>query len=192
MSRPRRLALVPAIFAAALLATAQTQVTIATVNNGDMIIMQRLSREFEKQNPDIRLNWVILEENVLRARVTTDIASRGSQFDILTIGTYETPIWGKRGWVTRLDEDLPADYDLGDVLKPVRDGLSFQGRLYALPFYGESSFTFYRKDLFDAVGLKMPEQRLLYISHFLKSRYSWNRHSLMTNLMNIMNGTLKW
>jgi sorbitol/mannitol transport system substrate-binding protein len=158
MPSPRRLALVSAIFAAAVLATAQTQVTIATVNNGDMIIMQRLSREFEKQNPDIKLNWVILEENILRARATTDIASRGSQFDILTIGTYETPIWGKRGWLTRLDADLPAGYDLEDVLKPVRDGLSYQGRLYALPFYGESSFTFYRKDLFAAAGLKMPEQ----------------------------------
>lgn len=144
--------------AAAPLAAAGTELTIATVNNGDMIIMQRLSREFEKRNPDIKLNWVILEENVLRARLTTDIAARGSQFDILTIGTYETPIWGRRGWLLRLDEDLPADYDLNDVLQPIRDGLSDGGRLYALPFYGESSFTFYRKDLFATAGLTMPDR----------------------------------
>lgn len=159
--RKERTAVLLILAAAALactLARAETQITIATVNNGDMIIMQRLSREFEKQNPDIKLNWVILEENVLRARVTTDIAARGSQFDILTIGTYEAPIWGRRGWLARLDEDLPPGYDLNDVLKPIRDGLSDQDRLYALPFYGESSFTFYRKDLFDAAGLKMPEQ----------------------------------
>ncbi len=137
---------------------AETRLTIATVNNGDMIVMQKLSRTFEQQNPDIRLDWVILEENVLRARSTTDIAAGGGQFDIITIGNYETPIWGKRGWLTRLDEGLPASYDLSDVLKPIRDGLSFDGRLYALPFYGESSFTFYRKDLFDKAGLKMPEQ----------------------------------
>jgi len=153
----RRYALVPMLLAAAL-GRAETRITIATVNNGDMIIMQRLSKEFEKQNPDITVNWVILEENVLRARVTTDIATRGSQFDVLTIGTYETPIWGKRGWLARLDEDLPAGYDLDDVLRPIRDGLSYQGRLYALPFYGESSFTFYRTDLFEAAGLKMPDQ----------------------------------
>jgi sorbitol/mannitol transport system substrate-binding protein len=146
------------MMSAASLATAQTQITIATVNNGDMMIMQRLSREFEKQNPGIKLNWVILEENVLRARVTTDIAAGGGQFDIMTIGTYEAPIWGKRDWLLRLDEDLPAAYDLGDVLTPIRDGLSYQGRLYALPFYGESSFTFYRKDLFEAAGLKMPDE----------------------------------
>ncbi len=137
---------------------AQTRLTIATVNNGDMIIMQRLSQVFEKQNPGVKLDWVILEENVLRGRVTTDIAARGGQFDIMTIGTYEAPIWGKRGWLARLDDDLPASYDLDDVLKPIRDGLSSDGKIYALPFYGESSITFYRRDLFDKAGLKMPEQ----------------------------------
>ena len=135
-----------------------TRLTIATVNNADMIIMQKLSKKFEEQHPDIKLDWVVLEENVLRERTTTDIATRGGQFDILTIGTYETPIWGKRGWLLRQDEDLPESYDLEDVLKPVRAGLTHEGKLYALPFYGESSFTYYRKDLFDKAKLKMPDQ----------------------------------
>ncbi len=74
-------------------------VTIATVNNGDMIVMQKLSNAFEEQNPDIDLEWVVLEENVLRQRVTTDIATGGGQFDVMTIGTYEVPIWGERGWL---------------------------------------------------------------------------------------------
>jgi len=143
---------------AATAAVAQTNVTIATVNNSDMIIMQRLSKEFEKAHPDIKLNWVVLEENVLRERVTTDIATKGGSFDILTIGTYEAPIWGKKGWLVRLDDDLPASYELDDILKPIRDGLSVEGKLYAVPFYGESSFTFYRKDLLDKAGLKMPDK----------------------------------
>lgn len=135
----------------------QTRVTIATVNNPDMIIMQRLSKTFEAENRDIRLDWVVLEENVLRQRVTTDIAVGGGQFDILTIGTYEVPIWAEQGWLVPL-EKLPEDYDAGDVVKPVRDGLSYQGKLYALPFYGESSMTFYRTDLFKKAGLEMPER----------------------------------
>ncbi len=153
----RRLILCQMFCAVCAVAQSPTRITIATVNNGDMIIMQRMSRLFEKQNPDIRLDWVTLEENVLRARVTTDISTRGGQFDVLTIGNYETPIWGRQGWLLRLDEDLPPGYDPGDLLRPVREALSFQGRLYALPFYAESSFTFYRRDLFDKVGLKMPE-----------------------------------
>jgi sorbitol/mannitol transport system substrate-binding protein len=137
-------------------ARADSTITIATVNNGDMVVMQRLSSEFEKQHPDIHLRWVVLEENVLRQRVTTDIATKAGQFDILTIGNYEVPIWAKQGWLVPMN-DLPAAYDVNDLLKPVRDGLSYDGKLYGLPFYGESAMTFYRTDLFAKARIKMPD-----------------------------------
>jgi sorbitol/mannitol transport system substrate-binding protein len=131
--------------------------TIATVNNSDMIRMQRLSKVFQAQHPDIQLNWVVLEENVLRQRLTTDIATQGGQFDVLTIGTYETPLWGAKQWLEPLT-DLPADYDVEDIFPSVRQGLSVNGTLYALPFYGESTVTYYRTDLFKQAGLSMPAQ----------------------------------
>ena len=132
-------------------------VTIATVNNSDMIRMQRLSKTFEQQHPDIKLNWVVLEENVLRQRLTTDIATKGGQFDVLTIGMYEASLWGQKGWLEEMN-DLPASYALDDVFPSVRDGLSVDGKLYALPFYAESSMTYYRTDLFKEAGLTMPER----------------------------------
>jgi len=135
---------------------AQT-VTIAMLNNPDMLELKKLSPAFEKANPGIKLNWVILEENVLRQRATTDITTNSGQFDVMMIGTYEAPQWGKRGWIVPMT-NLPASYDLDDVVKTARDGLSYNGTLYALPFYVESSMTYYRKDLFDKKGLKMPEQ----------------------------------
>ena len=149
-------------FAGAALATAACAasagtLTIATLNNPDMIELKKLSPAFEKANPDIKLNWVILEENVLRQRATTDITTGSGQFDVMAIGTYETPQWGKRGWLAPMT-GLPADYDLNDIVKTARDSLSYNGQLYALPFYVESSMTFYRKDLFAAKGLKMPDQ----------------------------------
>jgi sorbitol/mannitol transport system substrate-binding protein len=130
--------------------------TIATVNNADMIIMQKLAPRWEQASGH-KLNWVVLEENVLRQRVTTDIATKGGQFDIVTIGSYEAPIWGRQGWLVGLD-DLGADYDYGDLIPSVKSGLSHEGKLFAVPFYAESSFTFYRKDLFDAAGITMPDR----------------------------------
>ena len=132
------------------------ELTIATVNNGDMIIMQKLSPEWEKETGN-KVNWVVLEENVLRQKVTTDIATKSGQYDIITIGGYEAPIWGKQGWLAPVD-DLGADYDYDDLLAPIKAGLTVDGKLYAVPFYTESSFTLYRKDLFDAVGIKMPDE----------------------------------
>src|SRR3984893_5639547 len=136
-------------------APAATALTIATVNNGDMIRMQKLTDDFTKANPDIQLQWVTLEENVLRQKVTTDIATKGGQFDVLTIGTYEVPIWAKQGRLVALD-NLGADYKIDDLLPAIRGGLSADGKLYASPFYGESSYVMYRKDLMDKGGLKMP------------------------------------
>ncbi|MCL9800366.1 sugar ABC transporter substrate-binding protein [Pseudomonas sp. AKS31] len=135
---------------------AQT-LTIATVNNSDMIRMQKLSKTFETEHPDIKLNWVVLEENVLRQRLTTDIATQGGQFDVLTIGMYEAALWGAKGWLEPM-KDLPASYALDDVFPSVREGLSVKGSLYALPFYAESSITYYRTDLFKNAGLSMPER----------------------------------
>ena len=94
---------------------------------------------------------------MLRQRVTTDIATKGGQFDIITIGSYEAPIWGKQGWLMPLD-DLGDDYDYADMIPSVKNGLSYDGKLYAVPFYAESSFTFYRKDLFEQAGITMPDK----------------------------------
>ncbi len=131
-----------------------TTITIATVNNPNMIQMQKLSPQFTKET-GIKVNWVVLPENTLRQRVATDIATHSNDFDIVTIGMYETPIWANRGWLEPL-HNLPASYDVNDIFPTVRNGLSYKGTLYALPFYAESSVTFYRTDLFKKAGLTMP------------------------------------
>ena len=135
----------------------QKTVNIVTVNNPGMITLKKLSTKFEEANPNIKLNWLVLEENIMRQRITTDVSTGGGQFDVIFIGLYETPIFAKRGWLTAM-ENLPAEYDLEDVFKSLRDGLSYDGKLYALPFNGESSMLMYRKDLFEAKGITMPEQ----------------------------------
>jgi sorbitol/mannitol transport system substrate-binding protein len=132
-------------------------ITIATVNNGDMITMKELSSDFTTKNPGIELKWVTLEENILRQRVTTDVATKGGQYDVMTIGTYEVPIWGKQGWLTELD-NLGANYDVDDLLPAIRGGLTINDKLYAAPFYGESSMVMYRKDLIKKAGLEMPKK----------------------------------
>ena len=144
--------------ALALVSTAAAQaetITIATVNNGDMIRMQGYTDTFTEQT-GIAVEWVTLEENVLRQRVTTDITTKGGQFDIMTIGMYETPIWGANGWLVPLD-DLSEEYDVGDILPAMAGGLSHDGTLYAAPFYGESSMIMYRTDLMEAAGMEMPD-----------------------------------
>lgn len=142
-----------AFMAGTSLAAHATTITIATVNNSQMVAMQKLSSIWEQKTGN-HINWVVLEENVLRQRVTTDIATHGGQFDIVTLGSYETPIWAKQGWLDSVGDI--SGYDYNDIFASVRQALSQDGKLYALPFYAESSFTYYRKDLFQQAGLTMP------------------------------------
>jgi sorbitol/mannitol transport system substrate-binding protein len=156
-----KLRLLPPILSLLLgIASAEAQqktVTICAVNNEPMIELKKLSSKFEQKHPDIKLNWVIVEENVLRQKVTLDVSQHSGLYDLVFIGLYDTPIFAKQGNLLPF-ENLPAEYDLEDVFKSIRDGLSYDGKLYALPFYGESSMLMYRKDLFAAKNLTMPEQ----------------------------------
>ena len=133
--------------------TTANELTIATVNNGHMITMQRLAGEFIKENPGTSLNWVTFSEGDLREQVTRDITEQRGQFDVMTIGMYEAPIWGERGWLAPLE--FSQSYDQDDLLPAIRDGLSHNGTLYAAPFYGESSMIMYRSDLMRQAGVTL-------------------------------------
>ena len=127
---------------------------VAMVGNPQMKALEQLKGEFEAAPPEIKLNLLILPENEIRAKVTTDVATGAGTFDLITVGMYEVPLWAKQGWIDEVGTTLDADpaYDSADFFQSIRDGLSFEGKLYAAPFYGESSSLFYRKDLFAAAG----------------------------------------
>ena len=128
---------------------------VATVNNPQMKDMEQLKSEYESANPGVTVNFQVMEEGDLRAAVTADVASGAGQYDIVTIGAYETPQWGANGWLVDLTESLSsdADYDVDDILPPVREVNSYEDKLFAVPFYGESSFLMYRKDVLDEAGV---------------------------------------
>ena len=143
------------IVGAATASTASAQeLTIAIVNNGHMINMQKVAEKYTADT-GVELNWVSLEEGVLREQVTSDTATGGGQYDIINIGMQEAPIWGAAGWIEPIT--YSDEYDIDDMLPAMREGLSNEGTLYAAPFYGESSMVMYRKDLTDAAGVTIED-----------------------------------
>ncbi|MEN0041736.1 MAG: sugar ABC transporter substrate-binding protein, partial [Pseudomonadota bacterium] len=127
---------------------------IAIVNNGHMENMKKVAEAYTKET-GVQLEWVSLEEGVLREQVTSDTATGGGQYDIINIGMQEAPIWGKAGWIEPLN--FGADYDMDDLLPAMRNGLSYEGTMYAAPFYGESSMVMYRKDLAEKAGVTIAD-----------------------------------
>ncbi len=140
-----------------------TTLTVATVNNPDMKIMQELTKEYFEKETGVMVEFVVLPENDLRKKVTEDVALGAGAFDIVTISTYDTPIWAQNGWIEPLslqmnalsDEEKEA-YDLEDIFPTMRDALTFEENLYALPFYGESTMLYYNTEIFEEAGVEMP------------------------------------
>ena len=149
------------------MSTAQdtVELTIATVNNPSMVVMESFTDVFEAEYPGIELNWVVLPENELRDTVTTDVATGASSFDVITVGIFDTPIFARNDWILSVDEmfeeypdSVIADYNMDDLLEGVRLGLQYEEELYALPFYGESSMLMYNTDIMEEAGIEIPEQ----------------------------------
>jgi sorbitol/mannitol transport system substrate-binding protein len=136
-------------------------ISVLMVGNPQMEDIQKLTKDSFTKDTGITVNFSVLPENELRDKVTQDIATQAGQYDVATIGAYEAPIWAKNGWLHELGSFAQKDaaFDQADLLKPVVQSLSGEdGKLYALPFYGESSFLMYRKDVLAAKKLTMPER----------------------------------
>ncbi|SIQ75961.1 carbohydrate ABC transporter substrate-binding protein, CUT1 family [Micromonospora avicenniae] len=136
-------------------------ITVLMVGNPQMEDLAKVTADNFTKETGIEVRFTILPENELRDKVTQDVATQGGQYDVATIGAYEAPIWSKNGWLHELSSyaDADAGYDRADLLQPMVTSLSGEdGKLYAAPFYGESSFLMYNKELFAAKGLTMPER----------------------------------
>jgi sorbitol/mannitol transport system substrate-binding protein len=136
-----------------------TTITLAAVDNPSMADLKKLVPDFQSAHSNIKVNIVTLPEDQLRQQVTQDVAAKSGRYDLFTIGTYEVPLWAKKGWIENLSPFIAKDssYDAADLIPGISGALSYKSNLYAVPFYGESSMLMYRKDLLQAVGVVMPD-----------------------------------
>lgn len=134
-------------------------INVLMVNNPQMIDLQRLTPVFTRQT-GIKVNFTVLPENDVRDKISQEFSSQAGQYDVASLSNFEIPIYARSKWIAPLDGYVRADpqFDQADVLPPMTQSLTADdGRLYGEPFYGESSFLMYRKDVLDAAGVRMPD-----------------------------------
>ncbi|MGW4595266.1 ABC transporter substrate-binding protein [Streptomyces sp. NPDC004457] len=136
-------------------------INVLMVNNPQMTELQKLTAAHFTKDTGIKVNFTVLPENDVRDKISQDFANQAGQYDVATLSNYEIPIYARNGWLHEMNSYVAKDasYDERDILKPMRQSLTGDdGKLYGQPFYGESSFLMYRKDVFAAKGLTMPER----------------------------------
>jgi sorbitol/mannitol transport system substrate-binding protein len=135
-------------------------VNVLMVNNPQMVDLQKLTADNFTKKTGIKVNYTVLPENEVRDKISQEFSSQAGQYDVATISNYEVPFYAKNGWLAPLDSFVSKDtaFDQSDILKPMTESLTADdGKLYGEPFYGESSFLMYRKDVLDSKGLSMPD-----------------------------------
>ncbi|KQU68108.1 sugar ABC transporter substrate-binding protein [Phycicoccus sp. Root101] len=133
-------------------------INVLMVNNPQMVDLQKLTAENFTKKTGIRVNYTVLPENDVRDKISQEFSSQAGQYDVASLSNFEIPIYAKAKWIAPLDEYLAKDtaFDQGDILKPMTTSLSSDGKVYGEPFYGESSFLMYRKDVLEKKGITMP------------------------------------
>ena len=133
-------------------------INVLMVNNPQMLDLQKLTAANFTKTTGIKVNFTVLPEDNVRDKITQDFSSQAGQYDVATISNYETPFYAKNGWLAPLTADAKGDtsFDQSDILPSMASSLTVNGQIYAEPFYGESSFLMYRKDVFAAKNLTMP------------------------------------
>ncbi len=135
-------------------------INVLMVNNPQMVELQKLTADHFTKDTGIKVNFTVLPENDVRDKISQDFANQAGQYDVATLSNYEIPIYARNDWLHEMNSYVAKDpaYDQQDILKPMRESLTGDdGKLYGQPFYGESSFLMYRKDIFEKEGLTMPE-----------------------------------
>ncbi|MEY9847894.1 ABC-type glycerol-3-phosphate transport system substrate-binding protein [Streptacidiphilus sp. BW17] len=138
--------------------SATHSINVLMVNNPQMEDLQQLTAKYFTESTGIAVHFTVLPENDVRDKITQDFSSQSGQYDVATISNYETPFFAKNGWLAPLSAEAQADptFDQSDILPSIQQSLTANGQIYAEPFYGESSFLMYRKDVFAAKHLTMP------------------------------------
>jgi len=139
----------------------ENSVSVLMVNNPQMVDLQKLTADNFTKQTGITVNYTVLPENDVRDKISQEFSSQAGQYDVASLSNFEIPIYAKNGWVAPMDDFIAKDaaFNQGDILKPMTTSLTAEdGKVYGQPFYGESSFLMYRKDVFDAKGLKMPDK----------------------------------
>lgn len=135
-------------------------VNVLMVNNPQMVDLQKLTDANFTKATGIKVNYTVLPENDVRDKISQEFSAQAGQYDVASLSNFEIPIYAKNGWVADLTDKANGDsaFNQGDIMKSMTDSLSYESKIYGEPFYGESSFLMYRKDLLEAKGLTMPDK----------------------------------
>ena len=113
--------------------------------------MNKVIKEFEEQNPEIKIKWVDVPFSEGEKRTLASVLSDNPP-DLINLNPDFSALLAQRGALYEIDEQYTEQFN-----KQIINSLKYNGKLYSLPWYATSAVTIYNKKLLSKSGAKMPE-----------------------------------
>lgn len=120
-----------------------------------------LIEDFNKQNPDIQVVMDTVPVQNYFPKLSTEVAANSTSLEAFTGITNLLYAFAATGKIVPFDEVFTPE-QIADLEKDIPakylDTWRYKGRLYAIPNDSNAQWSFYRKDKFDAAGIKPPQK----------------------------------
>ncbi|MEJ7138792.1 ABC transporter substrate-binding protein [Amphibiibacter pelophylacis] len=129
-------------------------VTVLAVETPQFQGLQLRDAEFTKMT-GIKVQWNFTPFKALQEKITSVGAAKSDEFDVINF----MDVWAPANsyWFTPLEAMAKRDgIDLKRYPQGFIDGSSYKGHLLGLPMRGHAQLFFYRKDIFEKLGIKPP------------------------------------
>lgn len=125
---------------------------------GDPEAFDRLIQRFEVENTGIKVKDEMLPSTTDEQHqlYVINLEGRSTDFDVFAMDVIWVPEFARAGWLRDLSHILPPE-ERGEFFKGPVEAVTFNGRIYAIPWYIDAGVLFYRKDLLEKYGFLPPK-----------------------------------
>jgi multiple sugar transport system substrate-binding protein len=139
----------------------QTTLRIFTGGQQRPDVMRKIADEYQKKNPNVKVEVEVggATSEAQQQYLSTVLSSKDSVLDVVLIDVIRPAQWASQGWAEPLDAYLGADKAkvMGSYLKAYADADQVNGKVIALPYFADSQFLYYRKDLLEKYKRPVPK-----------------------------------
>ena len=136
------------------------EITVAVIPASYFDNLIAIAPQFEALT-GVKVRFDKVPPGQIRQKSLLDLSSKTATYATHAADPMYFPLYASNKWVDPLDRYLSdasltdnAWFRYEDILKAWRDADSYEGKPYGIPYDGEVTVQVYRKDLYDAKGLK--------------------------------------
>jgi multiple sugar transport system substrate-binding protein len=121
--------------------------------------LEHYARAMQNALPGVKVEPNLMPFDKYAELATITLSQGSDAYDMIYVNPVMILLFAKNGWLEPIDDfwaRYRAEYKLDDIQESLLERYRYQGKLYAIPYAGNTMLFFYRADLFKEKGLQPP------------------------------------